>query len=334
MAERRPAPTDPAALACHALPVHRSKRLPLIALAALAMVATACGTVAGRAGQDASHSGGRRQVQPVTPTDATRSDVSCSGSELGDDDQTEFLVAHFVVDGRLGARCKGKEEDPTLLEAWAELVAITPPKQLQELAVFAGFIDPRSDVSDDEDITSAFTDDITGDGTTYEMAVNLDDIDDTGDAFILVMAHELSHVFTTDADQLDRRASAVERCTTYVSPADDGCFRTGSWMARWIDRFWSDGQLDTLDPDVDPSTGSGERLCKLDPSFLGPYAASDPEEDFAETFSAFVFEVKVRQPEVQAKLDWMARQPDLVAFRDRAEAAGLTPQPNDFDRCG
>lgn len=72
----------------------------------------------------------------------------------------------------------------------------------------------------------------------------------------------------------------------------------------------------------------------MNPGFLGPYSASNPEEDFAETFSAFVYRLEATTPEVQAKLDWMADQPGLVEFRDRADAAGLGPLPNRFEPCG
>ena len=35
-----------------------------------------------------------------------------------------------------------------------------------------------------------------------------------------------------------------------------------------------------------------------------------------------------------ARIDWLERQPGLVEFRDRADAANLTPLPNNFDICG
>ncbi len=131
---------------------------------------------------------------------------------------------------------------------------------------------------------------------------------------------------------MDRSQEAIETCDTYRSR--DGCFLPDSLIAEWVQRFWADGQLDALDPEADPSVEQGEELCASDPSFLGAYAASDPEEDFAETFSAFVFAVPVDGPEIADKLDWMADQPGLVAFRGQAEAAGLSPLPNLFDGCG
>lgn len=34
------------------------------------------------------------------------------------------------------------------------------------------------------------------------------------------------------------------------------------------------------------------------------------------------------------RLDWLVQQPGLAEFRDRADAAGMTPLANDFELCG
>jgi hypothetical protein len=139
-------------------------------------------------------------------------------------------------------------------------------------------------------------------------------------------------VFTTASTQMDRSAEAFDACETYLSR--DGCFLPDSLIAEWVATFWADGQLDGIDPEADPSLEAGAELCATDPSFLGEYAASDPEEDFAETFSAYVFALEVDAPELQEKLDWMAAQPGLVEFQERADDAGLAPLPNAFEGCG
>ncbi len=85
---------------------------------------------------------------------------------------------------------------------------------------------------------------------------------------------------------------------------------------------------------VDAGSGVGEPLFSTDPSYLGPYAASTPEEDFAESFSAYVFGVEAPTPEVREKFDWLADQPGLAEFRARAEAAGQGPLQGSFEGCG
>ena len=272
------------------------------------------------------------EVAPVEPSDATRTDVDCSPEGLGADDATEFVVAHYVVDGELGAACLG-EEDETLLDAWADLVAITPPGQLTDLGVFAGFVNPAAgELGDGAEVTLAFVNALDDEGYSFQMSIDLDEYAADRNQSLLTIAHEFSHVFTTAASQVDRSEEAFDSCTTYL--AADGCFYDDSLIAAWVAEFWDEGRLDQRDPNEEPSADAGAELCDADPSFLGAYAASDPEEDFAESFSAYVFDVEVDAPEIQEKLDWLADQPGLVDFRARAEAADLTPLDNAFDRCG
>ena len=46
-----------------------------------------------------------------------------------------------------------------------------------------------------------------------------------------------------------------------------------------------------------------------------------------------MFDVDV-DPALEVKLDWMAAQPGLVEFRDRAVEGGLAPLDNNFELCG
>jgi len=260
----------------------------------------------------------------------TRDEVDCDAEALGEDDQTEFVTAHFVVDGKLGAMCFG-EEDPTMAVAWDQLVAITPPGQLTDLGLFAGFI-PAASEDDEADTTLAFVNVIDDEGTAFQMSVNLDAFDDDPDEARLTLAHEFSHVFTSTSTQLDRSPEAVETCATHFS--GEGCYLPDSLMAEWIDVFWDPGELASIDPNREAEVDDGAERCATDPSFLGPYAASTPEEDFAESFSAFVFEVEAPTDEVQAKLDWFADQPGLLEFQDRAIDARLGPLVGSFEGCG
>jgi hypothetical protein len=302
------------------------------ALVALVLLA-GCGSEV--EGGDAGGGGGADGGSPaptVVVSDEERDDVDCTPEGLGADEATEFTSVHQVVDGELGAVCLG-EEDPSLLAAWDDLAAITPPGQLTDLALFAGFVHPDADEQGDgAETTLAFVNAVDDEGTAFQMSIDLDQLDTDRDQALLTLAHEFSHVFSTASTQMDRSPEAIDACDTYLTR--DGCFLPDSLMAEWVATFWADGQLDGIDPEVDPSLEAGAELCSTDPSFLGEYAASDPEEDFAETFSAFVFDVEVDAPELQDKLDWMGEQPGLVEFRDRADAAGLAPLPNAFDGCG
>ncbi len=259
--------------------------------------------------------------------DATRDDVDCSDEGLGADDEISFTAAHYVVDGRLGALCNGDEDD-RIFDAWEALATVAPRGQLGDLGVFTAF--EEADAGDE--ITLAFVQPLDDDATLFQMSVGLDEYEADLDRALLTMAHEFSHVFTATPAQIDRTVEAAENCTTYDN--GEGCFFEDSLVFQWVDTFWVD-YIDDFDPLVEASVAEGEERCSVDAGFLGPYAASSPEEDFAESFSAYVFDVEAATAEQQDRLDWMADQPGLVEFRERAEAAGLTPVPGDsFEVCG
>lgn len=307
--------------------------------AAVGMVVVAALALSGCGSSGGDDAGGRAERRPtgggvetggIDPS-LTREDVDCDAEALGEDDQTQFFVAHYVVDGDLGARCFG-DEDPTIAKAWRSLATITPPDQLNDLALFAGFGTGGGADEETSGTTLAFVNVIDDEGTAFQMSVNLDAYDDDPEEAALTMAHEFSHVFTATASQLDRSPGAAEGCTTYFN--GEGCYLPGSLMAEWIAEFWSPEDLAAIDPNAEVGVDDGAELCAADPSFLGPYAASTPEEDFAESFAAFVYRVEAKTPEAQAKVDWFADQPGLLEFRDRAEAAGKGPLEGSFEGCG
>ena len=261
----------------------------------------------------------------VHPT-LVRDDIDCSEDGLGEDAESDFTVAHYVVDGSLGQVCLG-ESDPRLLSAWETLATITPPGQLLDLGLFGGFASGERG----DEVTLAFVNPLDDDGSLFQMSVNLEAAADDPDELMLTLAHEFSHVFTAVSVQLDRFAEP-ETCATYDN--GEGCYWPTSLMAHWIELFWADGLIDQVDPNAEASGEIGGERCEVNAGFLGPYAASNPEEDFAESFSAFVFRLPVDTPELQAKMDWFADQPGLVTFRDRAAAAGLGPLDNPFEPCG
>jgi len=254
-----------------------------------------------------------------------RSDVDCDEDELNDFGGVTFTVAHLVVDGNLGAACLG-EPDERLLTAWRVLAEITPPGQLADLGLFGGFSSTEIDGT-----TLAFVNPLDTTGSLYHMAINLQEAENDPDELMLTMAHEFAHVFSSLSTQIDRSVRFRD-CDTYHNT--EGCFRPDSLMWAWIQEFWGDGLIDEIDPWVSPSNLGGTARCSINPSFLGSYAASNPEEDFAEAFSAFVFRLEVATPELQAKLDWFAEQPGLAEFQDRAIASDLGPLGNFFEPCG
>lgn len=257
--------------------------------------------------------------------DRTRDDVDCTKYGLGWEEESRFSVAHVVVDGRLGQLCYG-EEDQALFDAWDILVAVMSSGELRELALFGGFSGPE----DTDDVTLAFVNIADFEGLIFQMSVNLPEAALDRNELALTLSHEYTHIMTAVPDQIDRFGQPD--CPTYYN--GEGCYIAGSLMDAWIAAFWGGGLLDGIDPEAEASDEDSQDRCDLNPGFFGAYGASSPEEDFAESFSAFVHQVPTKSAEQQARVDWFAAIPSLLAFRDRAEAADLSPLPNTFDPCG
>jgi len=254
-------------------------------------------------------------------------EVDCSEEALtGGDEGFVFTSAYVVADGELGELCFGAD-DPVIVDAWESLATIAPRVQLADLLLFAGF-EPDGD---DEADTLAFVNSIDADGSAFQMSVNTLDAVADPDELLLTLAHEFSHVFTATSTQLDRTDEAIDECDTWFN--GEGCYVDDSLMLAWIDEFWTGPVLDSVDP-LEDSPADADARCDQDDGFFGPYAATNPEEDFAEAFSAFVLELEPVTEGQAERLDWIAEQSGLAEFRDRAIAAGLTPLANDFDVCG
>lgn len=244
-----------------------------------------------------------------------------------DPEGTIYTVAHQVVDGVLGALCHGSETAP-LLEAWQVLADLTPPGQLRDLGVFTGFAGESDENSDNTLIAYVAP---TADDSLFEMAINLANWgkDSTEDSFSI--AHEFAHVFTGTPAELDAYADPAD-CPNYDG-GGVGCYEPESIMAQWYDEFWADtGYSPTADDANDPDVG--EKRCTETPGFFGEYAASNPEEDFAEAFAAYVMALEAATPEEQARLDWIDQFVGLREFKERAERFGYSPQESTLAVCG
>ena len=255
----------------------------------------------------------------------TRDDVACGDEDLNIYPSADFLTVHVVVDGNLGAACFG-EPDARLTRAWQILASITPAGQLHDLGLFGGFVS-----NERGETTLAFVNRLDFEGSVFQMSVNLDEAEADPDELMLTMAHEFSHVFTALSTQIDRFGFPQD-CETWDN--GEGCYLEDSLIWEWIETFWGDELVSQVDPFESPTGALGDQRCSVNPGFLGSYAASHPEEDFAETFSAFVFQLDVDTPQLREKMKWFASQPGLAEFRNLAVEAGLGPLPNHFPRCG
>lgn len=257
----------------------------------------------------------------------TIDDIDCSAEALSTDELYTFTSAHLVVDGQLGDVCFG-ELDQRLVDSWNALSIIAPQGQLADLGLFGGF---ASNEAGDE-ITLAFVNALDVNGDFFQMSVNLEAYEADPNTAQATLAHEFAHVFTAQPSQMDRTVEAIEACSTYYNGS--GCYLPDSIMYQYITEFWGDGLIDQIDPDGEATVAGGQERCAADAGFFGAYGASNPDEDFAEAFSVYVFDIETFSPEQQARVDWIAAQPGLAEFRERAVAANIAPIAPFFEECG
>jgi hypothetical protein len=308
--------------------MQRTTRLAAVALTLTALLAGGCEMLDDAAFEDDFElfSADPADALDVGATDATRDDVDCSRSGLGEDASAVYLTAYVVVDGELGAVCLG-EPDPVLENIWASLAAMAPAELREDLSLFTLF----EGGEESDDVTLAFVITADDEGRSFQMSFNAEESQADPDELLLTIAHEFSHVFTGTLDELDR-VMHPDDCTTYDN--GEGCYLDGSMMLGWIETFWSDEQIGEVDPNEEAQVADGEERCAADPGFFGDYAASTPEEDFAEAFSAFVLRIEPNSDAQAARLGWFESWPLLTEVRDRAAAAALGPLDNRFGQCG
>ncbi|MEL6892944.1 MAG: hypothetical protein AAFP84_15230 [Actinomycetota bacterium] len=246
-----------------------------------------------------------------------------------DVEQDGFVTAmHFVVGGDLQPACfaAGGADDPRLLDAWDAITTVTPRELYDDVSLLAGY-----EGCDDCD-TLAFVITLDEDASFFLLAVDVQAADQRPDELRLTMLHELSHVITQHpGTQLDATATGPEDCDTYFN--GNGCFRPGAHILDWIDRFWSDGALAEL-PEDGSALADDVALdaCHRTGDFVNAYAATHPEEDFAEMFSAYVFDVDL-SPAFDEKLSFFDEVPEFAEIRRAAIEAGVAGIEADLEGC-
>jgi hypothetical protein len=246
---------------------------------------------------------------------------------------------HFVLQGQIQDPCyvdqRGEgddvaqvvvDDDPRLIAAWESLTAITPIELVDDISIVAGF-EPCADCG-----TLAFVTTLDDDATFFVIAVDVVSGADDPDELRLTMLHELTHVFAQRPGEQLIVQSQIAPCDTYFNGI--GCFTEDSYLWAWIQEFWPPDIRDTLPADGSVGTDDeADARCAADAGYTGSYAAVAPEEDFAETFSAYVFDVEV-DPALTAKFEFFDRYPEFVVIRENARAAGLSGIAGNFGGCG
>ncbi len=122
----------------------------------------------------------------------------------------------------------------------------------------------------------------------------------------LTIVHELGHIITLNNKQV--KTISESKCAFYYTA--EGCADTKSYLGGFVTSFWTKSMIqDSLD--------EKDNLYKPG-TFITEYAATNPEEDLAESFAYYVIGgVRTGSSIEDKKVNYFAQFPEIVSMRDQ-----------------
>lgn len=152
--------------------------------------------------------------------------------------------------------------------------------------------------SDGTDKTLAYVEDLGISLFTWELAIDATDYLDgttikSKKELQATLIHEYMHILSLNSSQLDF-STDKEECTTY-NP-DDACLQSDAYLNDFFNEFWRGSFYTEYQSAVEGCDLEGGEECEgladfyfdNSSSFVSYYAVTDPAEDIAESFAAFV----------------------------------------------
>lgn len=193
---------------------------------------------------------------------------------------------------------------------WQKFIDLIPSDQRSKFGEFRVYYNDNSG-------TLAYVQQINDDLSSWRLAVNAYGLMEDGKFvnerdFEHTLIHEFAHVMTLNDNQLNSSIS-LEECFPNYFPGE-GCSNTGSFINQFVKKFWSPNMIDTLN-----SEGSGESIYLEKPDFfVTDYAATNPGEDIAESFTYFVL-----KPTPECGSDIKVSEQKICMFYDYATLKDL-----------
>lgn len=193
------------------------------------------------------------------------------------------------------------------LEVWEDFTQIIPKYAREDLRKFQVF-------SSTDSPTWAYVRRDQENSELWNITINIDAFNDNSQIILLI--HEFAHILTLNREEVvyfipgDRvtNTRVLRGCRTNIIP--EGCLGTDSYLHAFITNFWVD-LLDARrqDPSFNFYAGNED-------DFVGSYAATNPWEDIAESFTHFILRQKPLSTTVaDKKINFFYQYPELVELR-------------------
>lgn len=164
--------------------------------------------------------------------------------------------------------------------------------------------------------TEGAVDRIAGSDEEYYVALDVTGVEPAAE-LDSTMLHEFGHLVTLNPDQMPLDTSEADTCDIFT--VDGRCAPEGSYFRDWVEQFWA-GYLHS-DADAEPDTAADDRFATGD--YVSEYAATNPYEDLAETFDAWVREDSEPTGDavIDQKLRFFDAYPEIVELKEHAQLA-------------
>lgn len=197
--------------------------------------------------------------------------------------------------------------------AWNKAVSILPndvlKKHVRKYEVF----------TDGSENLLASVENIDADGKVWLFAIDYADAIKPNSAdFVTTIIHEFFHIVSLNSEQVDRD---FVTCLQYQ--IEEGCTKANSYLNHYNKRFWQKPIYQDYQQSLKNLQFSEAEEAvvafydKHSDDFVNEYSATNPVEDFAETFAFFVLSDKIVKPKTikDKKINFFYQYPKLVKMR-------------------
>lgn len=239
------------------------------------------------------------------------------------------VASYRVGEGRLGSLRSGSRQRCHDL-AWRVVRQVYPPQALALIDRFVVFeTPPRGSARSEKSLanTLAFVSTTDPGFRRWTLAVALEGQGQR--QFARTVVHELGHLLSLGAAQMDVAGGRPAKCRTYK--ANGTCTKRNSPLDSFVRTAWTPKMLGEAAAVARATSPRAKERAfvqfylRYRNRFVSPYASTDPTEDFAETFSYWCLGRTATSPPfttsaLLAKSRFFSARRDLAGMRSRCAA--------------
>lgn len=234
-------------------------------------------------------------------------------SSFSEESERDVEAVYQVNASDLSLKLVDGNSDEEDAIAWKKAVSILPndilKQHVREYEVF----------SDGIENLLASVENIDTEGKTWVFAIDYADAIKPNSAdFTTTLIHEFFHIVSLNDKQISRN---FKSCSQYQ--IQEGCTKKNSYLNQFYQKFWDKPNLQKFQQSIkdlqgfDKEDAINDFYDKHSDEFVNEYSATNPVEDFTETFAFFVLSDKITNEKTikEQKLNFFYQYPKLVKIR-------------------